>query len=361
MSLNVDGIGMTLIVKKVRRKLYVYEQYRIGNRVVTKYIGPLEEIVRVFQLYRLSNGQVNYKISKRDLKWMSRRIAMDVVSLLGCDRCGGWDLNPRRPTPSGPEPESKLNNPATLQRGVNYNNTGPIQDNTMIKGFLDWCIEKGTSRETCEQYARYLQKPFDPNNKWSRLAWKLYYKFIGREDLWKEIKVKRSGVDLYIPSDEDVLQALSKACESSQELCIVYKLLIYSGLRLEEVVKVISEQEEDKWIKTGGFWKYPLAWKRGSKQAFYMYTLEKPVKMRVSSKWISNWAAKNDVLSPKYLRKWVATKMLSLGIPEEVVNFIQGRVPQDVLSKHYLKLSTLADQYYKKYAEWIKKQFGFST
>jgi len=89
-----------------------------------------------------------------------------------------------------------------------------------------------------------------------------------------------------------------------------------------------------------------------------MYTIEKPVKMHVSSKWISNWASKNDVLNPKYIRKWVATKMLSLGVPEEVVNFIQGRVPQDVLSKHYLKLSTLADQYYEKYAGWLREKTG---
>jgi len=283
---------------------------------------------------------------------------MDVVNLLGNNRCGGWDLNPRRPTPSGPEPDALRQGSAPSPRGVNYNNTPQALDNTMIKRFLDWCIEKGTSEETCEQYARYLQREYDPNNKWSRLAYKLYYKFIGREDLWKEIKVKRSGVDLYVPSDEDVFQALSRACEGSQELCTVYKLLIYSGLRLEEVVKVISEQDEEKWIRIGDFWKYPLAWKRGSKQAFYMYTLEKPQKMHVSSKWISNWASKNDVLNPKYVRKWVATKMMSLGIPEEIVNFIQGRVPQDVLSKHYLKLSTLADQYYEKYVEWLKKEMG---
>ncbi len=224
-----------------------------------------------------------------------------------------------------------------------------------LQRFYRWCIEKGTSEKTCRQYVSYLRKPFDPNNKWSRLAWKAYYKFRGDEEAWKAIKVKRSGVDLYVPSDEDVLNALRRACKASEELCWVYKLLVFSGLRLEEVVKVIKDQQEDRWIKLEGFYKYPLAWRRGCKQALYCYSLEKPPKMTVSSKWVSNWASKNDVLAPKYLRKWVATKMLSLGISEEVVNFIQGRVPQEVLSKHYLKLSTLADQYYAKYASWLRE------
>jgi len=277
-------------------------------------------------------------------------------------------LNPRRPTPSGPEPspQSAPSIQTITQSSHGFPSHSPAEESPIrgnsqdLEAFLKWCIERGTSEETCRQYVRYLQKPFDPSNKWSRLAYKLYYKFTGREDLWREIKVKRSGVDLYVPSDEDVLNALKKACSASLELCTVYKLLVYSGLRLEEVVKVISEQDEDKWIRVVDFWKYPLAWRRGFKQAFYLYTLEKPQKMKVSSKWISSWASKNDVLNPKYIRKWVATKMLSLEVPEEVVNFIQGRVPQEILSKHYLKLSTLADQYYRKYAEFLLHKLTIS-
>ncbi|MEL9999951.1 MAG: integrase [Desulfurococcaceae archaeon] len=228
-----------------------------------------------------------------------------------------------------------------------------ITDNHVVQKFVDWCVGKGTSLETCKQYAAYLTKPLDYGNKWSRLAWKSFFKFIGREDLWREIKVKKSGVDLYVPSDEEVLNALKTACSASEALCLVYRLLIYSGLRLSEVCKLLKEGE-DKWIKANGSWKYPLSWRRGAKQVFYCYTLEKPPRLSISEKWVSNWAAKNNVLNPKYVRKWVAMKMLSLGISEEVVNFIQGRIPQSVLAKHYLKLSLLADEAYKKYLEYVK-------
>ncbi|OYT39177.1 MAG: hypothetical protein B6U89_04660, partial [Desulfurococcales archaeon ex4484_58] len=72
---------MTLVVKRVKGHLYVYEQYRVGDKVITKYIGPLEELARIYQIYRLE-GQVNYKITKRDIKRISKAIAMDVVNLL---------------------------------------------------------------------------------------------------------------------------------------------------------------------------------------------------------------------------------------------------------------------------------------
>ncbi len=100
-------LRMSLVVKRVKGKLYVYEQYRLNGKVVTKYIGPLEELVRIYQVYRLEN-QVNYRITRRDIRRISRRIAMDVVNFFEkriSSWCGGWDLNPRRPTPSGPEPD----------------------------------------------------------------------------------------------------------------------------------------------------------------------------------------------------------------------------------------------------------------
>ncbi len=327
-------------------------RYKLNGKVVTKYIAPIEELVRIYQIYRLE-GHVNYRIVKRDFKRITKDLAMEVVNFLEKEQvwCGGWDLNPRRPTPSGPEPDSPLSQAWSFLRRVNYDYRYGVRDNHVLDRFLEWCIGKGTSESTCTQYTRYLSKPLNMNNKWSRLAWKQFFKFLGKEDLWKQLKVKRSNVDLYIPSDQEVMEALNKACRTSEKLCWTYKLLVYSGLRLVEVTRVLNNYDDDKWIKQDGFYKYPLSWKRGAKQVFYMYTLEKPPRIHVSDKWISNWTSKNKLLPAKYIRKWVATKMLSVGIPEEIVNFIQGRIPQEILSKHYLKLSVLADKYYPKYKE----------
>ncbi len=70
----------------------------------TRYIGPLEELVRIYQIYKLEN-QVNYKLSKRDFKRIAKALAEEVVNFLSKQECGGWDSNPRRPTPSGPKPD----------------------------------------------------------------------------------------------------------------------------------------------------------------------------------------------------------------------------------------------------------------
>ncbi len=61
---------MTLVVKRVKNKPYVYEQYRHAGVVVTKYIGPLEEMVRIYQIYK-SLGKVE-KLSKRDIQRLAK-------------------------------------------------------------------------------------------------------------------------------------------------------------------------------------------------------------------------------------------------------------------------------------------------
>ncbi len=35
---------MGYVVKRIKGRLYVYEQYRRDGKVITKYVGPLERI-----------------------------------------------------------------------------------------------------------------------------------------------------------------------------------------------------------------------------------------------------------------------------------------------------------------------------
>ncbi len=68
------------VVKKIGKRRYIYFQRRLNGKVKTKYIGPLDRIVEFYIQFR--------DIIERLIEW-----------------CGGWDLNPRRPTPSGPKPD----------------------------------------------------------------------------------------------------------------------------------------------------------------------------------------------------------------------------------------------------------------
>ncbi len=261
-------------------------------------------------------------------------------------------MNPRRPTPSGPQ---------LLAKKVSHVRVSPVKkgliiaDSGKLDEFFRWCLGKGTSYETCIQYVKYLRKPLNPDNKWSILAYKAYFKFTGNEELWKKIKTKQSRPDLNIPTLEEVLATLKAACSTSKELCLVYKLLIESGARLSEIVKMLKEFNPSKLKEHSGFYTYTLGYYRGSKRSFYVFTVTKPEKLVISGNWVSNWASKNNLVCPKYVRKFVATKMASLEIPMEIVNFIQGRVPRTILERHYLNLYALALRYYPKYAEWLRK------
>ncbi len=68
---------------------------------------------------------------------------------------------------------------------------------------------------------------------------------------------------------------------------------------------------------------------------------------------ISDFERRRDALAIKYFRKFVATKMAELGIPLDVIDFIQGRKPTRVLTQHYVSLFGIAKEHYRKYAEWL--------
>ncbi len=64
-----------MVVKVVKGRKYVYEQYRHGDIVVTKYLGPLEGMVRVYRLYK-SLGRVQ-KLSKRDIRRLAKTLLQE--------------------------------------------------------------------------------------------------------------------------------------------------------------------------------------------------------------------------------------------------------------------------------------------
>ena len=250
---------------------------------------------------------------------------------------------------------------SALIKNVSRKNVSPVMEGLIVADsgkldeFLKWCLGKGTSYETCVQYVNYLRKPLNRNNKWSVLAYKAYFRFTRNEDLWKKIRTKQSRPDLNVPTDQEVLETLETACSYSQELCLVFKLLIESGARLAEIVKMLREFDPGNLKEHSGFYTYTLSYFRGSKRSFYIFTITKPRKLVISGNWVSNWASKNGKVRPKYVRKWVATRMAYLEIPMEIVDFIQGRVPRTILEKHYLNLYALALKHYPKYAKWLKE------
>ncbi len=129
--------------------------------------------------------------------------------------------------------------------------------------------------------------------------------------------------DLYVPEDGEIRRAL----ESS--LGFFYKVLVEGVLRRVEL---------------DGFVKCELSLPRRSKQTFWAYLLEYPEERPVDLEELREAKIELELVPFKYVRKWVATRMLNLEIPEATINFIQGRVPDNVLRGHYLNLLIIADK-----------------
>jgi len=222
--------------------------------------------------------------------------------------------------------------------------------------FYNDCIKK-VSRETCKQYVNYLRKQLDANNKASILAWKKYYKWKGDIEKWKAIKTKKSGVDLKVPSVDQVKEWLTKVKGTKVEL--LFRLLLESGIRFTEAIKVLNEYNPQNDICENNICIYTLNWQRGSKRVFYVFHFSPLQRQSITYNYAKKIMRELDI-APKYTRKFVATKMLELNIPGEIVDFIEGRTPGNILTKHYLDLYALAKKEYKKYAEWLHMNFRLS-
>ena len=194
----------------------------------------------------------------------------------------------------------------------------------------------------------------------------------GAERAWiealKEAIPKREiGVDLKIPSEDDIVRSL-QIVEKVDLLKhrVAFNLALDSGLRLTETVKLIDDFKADTVEKAEGFYVACAGMFRKSKVAYYGFFTEHTMRLlkQLSEEEKKCLTDKNagkyvqklpGVVRCKYLRKFAFDKMIELGVPESVADFIEGRTPKTIGAKHYMILLRQAKQYYPKYAEYIKQ------
>ncbi len=179
--------------------------------------------------------------------------------------------------------------------------------------------------------------------------------------LRKAIPKDKTGVDLRVPSEQKISDSLSHLNSACFKYQVLYNLLLDSGLRLVEAVKLIKSFNPTELEHLEGFYRVALGEFRGSKQAYYGYFTESTFKLisdldnsvDLTARNASHYYHKYGYIAPKYLRKFAFDNMIALEIPESVADFIQGRVPHRVGAKHYMALRRQADRYYQRYAECI--------
>jgi len=167
--------------------------------------------------------------------------------------------------------------------------------------------------------------------------------------------------DRHRPNERQIIESLRKLWRVPEKYKVVYRLLLESGLRLTEAVRLVNEIHE-LYEKSENHEKYvciPLFWERKTKNVYVAYFLPETFNIllnnreRLKYKRVSDFCRDNGLVMPKYVRKFVFDKMVELGVPESVADFIQGRAPRNVGARHYANLKRLADKYYPRYANYL--------
>ncbi|ARM77159.1 integrase [Acidianus manzaensis] len=230
-----------------------------------------------------------------------------------------------------------------------------------VKAFYEFLInERKISEDTAKEYVSAISKKFKDSRN-SQKAYRLFAKFLSSrgiisdefaEKILKVVKIKKTNADLYIPTIDEIRKTLQLAKEYSENVYAIYRLALESGARLSEILKVLREPEKD--VCENGICYYPLSWTRGYKGSFYVFHITPLKKVDITRGAIADFERRRtDAIQIKYVRKFVASKMAELGIPLDVIDFIQGRKPTRVLTQHYVLLFGIAKEQYKKYAEWL--------
>jgi len=177
----------------------------------------------------------------------------------------------------------------------------------------------------------------------------------GREVL-KKLKVPRSKPVLSFYTDKDIISLLKKIKNKKAKLLL--RLAIESGLRRSHIVEAFNKIALGKYELHGDIAIVFLNKTSSTKRAFVCFCSKilaeeiKRLRQKVSIHSAAKLTIKHKVQWNK-IRKWHATTLLSLGVPSEVVDFLEGRVPRTILAQHYLNLLTLAKKYYPRFINYV--------
>ncbi|NJE08571.1 hypothetical protein E3E31_08560 [Thermococcus sp. M39] len=181
--------------------------------------------------------------------------------------------------------------------------------------------------------------------------------------LLKLLKERSDGIDVRLPSDEEVRKALSRV--TREEMLIVGLLCLFSGIRVKEAIKLVNEFDKAKLHIDDNIAYYELGWRRNSKISYYVFMpielAEKLRRIKITYDAVGSYYVKRG-LPLKYARKWFINKMIESGVQESVVKFMIGHSQQgDILATHYINLFHQAKKAYRENVGRLKTALSFPT
>ncbi|RLI81635.1 hypothetical protein DRP04_05685 [Archaeoglobales archaeon] len=219
-----------------------------------------------------------------------------------------------------------------------------------------------------------LAKLFEGKSKHYKVAVRDFMKFLIEKgyrrysqlvDFQAVIKIPSSGIR---PSSEKfttaerIIEAYNLADETRK---LVIKLLVYTGQRLIEIVDLLNNFDERELVilEDLGIARYDLLamYKRiGSNKANAEQTKRAWVaympadfarqlkRVQVSYDSLKGENLANNIVQPNQLRSWFSDFMDEQGVPEDVIEFMTGKTPENILRKHYKNLEKKADRHYAR-------------
>jgi len=248
-----------------------------------------------------------------------------------------------------------------------------------LREFEKWLRRKGISEITMREYLRYVSrfKVLTPrlilSKKLSKnciKALRNYVHFNYEIGLLSEEQHDRFLKLLKLPrqsklpkieevSEEEVRKTFKKL--EREDIRLVYEVLLFSGCRLSEALKLLSSFESKRFKKINSeYGRYMLMSERGSKRALWLYLpnslADGITKIELSRHTITTYARKRKILVPKLIRKFFYQKAYEIIKDRELVDFYQGRVSRlSIGSRHYDSLLARADREYEKILTFLDK------
>ena len=284
------------------------------------------------------------------------------------------ELNKIKADPAGFEP-------ATLGLGEQADLAEYYRNNK--QKFIIWLFNR-IDKYTATRYIRYLDRYLSSNvssvrdmqellltiesgRNWFIKAVRNLLNFAEeREDLSFEyiaklrrvLKVKPAGVrEVYI-SDEELIEAYNRVKDSLKPF---FKLLVYSGIRLSHAVNMVKSFDRANLVIKDNIARYPINWlSKGKKRGYWCYMPKEFAKELESLAIYEHYDSYGKGLrfgrvSAVTIRKWHLNKLIELGVPESIADFIQGRASVTVGSTHYLNKTAQADREYSRIVSELLK------
>jgi intergrase/recombinase len=176
---------------------------------------------------------------------------------------------------------------------------------------------------------------------------------------------------------QDLQRTMNFLKKDHEKYYITYRLMLEGGLRLSHTIKLLENWNPNEIIeinglgidtqrlvcfKDKGFCRYYVGVREIVKPCEWAYfsietlrLIEKYGKMHIDEYAIIKYAKRNNLLTPKYMRK-ISWRLMIQTMNREIARFIQSRFGELKISEaRYEDLLSEADEHYPKYLEHLNK------